>query len=57
MQGLKGPVVSYSTIRKLEASGITSLETVKQLKLDDLKKLGVPPRFAKQIVSYTAVAN
>jgi helicase len=52
-RGLKGPAVSYGTIRKLEASGITSLEKVVQLRMEDLKKLGVAAHFAEQIVSYS----
>jgi hypothetical protein len=53
MREFKGPVLAYGTMRKLETAGITSQDKVAQLKLEDLKELGVATHFAKQIVSYS----
>lgn len=53
LRGLNGSVVGIGTIRKLEASGITTLQEVSQMKLDDLEKLGIATQFAKQIIGYS----
>ena len=45
--------VGLVTIRKLEASGITTLQEIAQMKLADFETIGVPTRFAKQIISYS----
>jgi hypothetical protein len=53
LRGLDGSVVGIGTIRKLEASGVTTLREISQLKLDDLERLGIATRFAKQIIGYS----
>jgi helicase len=53
LRGFKGRVAGVRTIRKLEASGITTLQQISQMKLDDLEKLGIATRFAKQIIGYS----
>ena len=51
--GFNGPVVGLGTIKTLEASGVTTIRQVSQMTLDDLKRLGVVTRFAKQIIGYS----
>jgi superfamily II DNA/RNA helicase len=53
LRGLNGSVVGVGTIRKLEASGISTLREVSQMKIDDLVRLGIATRFAKQIIGYS----
>jgi hypothetical protein len=53
LRGHEGSVVGVGTIRKLEASGITTLQEVAQMKLADLEDLGVATRFARQIIGYS----
>jgi ATP-dependent DNA helicase len=53
LRGLNGSVVGLGTIRKLEAAGITTLQQVSKMKLDDLKSLGIGTRFANQIIGYS----
>jgi helicase len=53
LRGLDGPVVGMGTIRKLEASGVTTFQDVSRMKIDELKRLGLATRFAKQIISYS----
>ena len=53
LRALNGSVVGLGTIRKLEAAGITTPQQVSQMKLDDLKRLGIATRFANQIIGYS----
>ena len=53
LRGINSSVVGIGTIRKLEASGVTTLQQVSQMKLDDLEGLGISKRFAKQIIGYS----
>jgi hypothetical protein len=52
LRGFHRSVVGLGTIRKLEASGIRTLQEVSQMKMADLERLGIATRFAKQIVDY-----
>ena len=46
------PAAGPRTIRRLEESGVTSLSQLSQMSVEDLVKLGVQRRFAKQIRTY-----
>jgi hypothetical protein len=46
-------VIGLGTLRKLEAAGITTPKQVSQMKLDELKRLGITTRFAEQIIGYS----
>jgi hypothetical protein len=45
-------MVGQATIRTLEAAGLSSVQEVSELEVEDLIALGVQPRFAGQIHSY-----
>ena len=48
----KGPSVGVSTIRKLEAAGVTSMSQLREMTVDALVEAGVQKRYAKQIRAY-----
>jgi helicase len=47
-----GPIAGVTTIRKLEAAGITNLAQIRQLSVDALVQTGLQKRYAKQIRAY-----
>jgi hypothetical protein len=53
LRGFNGSVVGLGTIKKLEAVGIATPQQVSEMKLDDLERLGIATRFAKQIIGYS----
>ena len=48
----KGPTAGVSTIRKLEAAGVTSMSQLREMTVDAMVAAGVQKRFAKQIRAY-----
>jgi len=50
--GTEQPTIGVGTIRTLEAAGVTSIQQVAQLEADELVRLGVQKRFARQLREY-----
>ena len=46
------PALGVGTIRKLEASGVTTIPQLAQMDLDAIVNIGIQRRFAKQLQSY-----
>jgi hypothetical protein len=53
LRNSNGPVVGVGTIRKLEGSGITTLQQVARMQLSELEAQGVARHFAKQLIRYS----
>jgi helicase len=47
-----GPALGVVTIRKLEEAGVTSLEQISQMDLNELMNTGIQRRYARQIEAY-----
>jgi superfamily II DNA/RNA helicase len=52
LRASKEPTLGVGTIRKLEAAGVTNIQQVAQMGLEDMVNAGVQRRFAKQIRGY-----